>query len=97
MFIYIGIGVVITVIIICMVLDLEYSHVSLLVFFVIFFLLLYYGMSKGENITKYECIEGNLYMRSDNLINQNKKCTVHNEMIYQIEENGDLIKLDFQR
>lgn len=36
-------------------------------------------------------------MVSDNLINQNKKCKVDNGIIYQIEENGDLVKMDIER
>ena len=54
-------------------------------------------MKKETNRTKYKCIEGNLYMKSDNLINQNKKCKVDSEIIYQIEENGDLVKMDIER
>ncbi len=52
---------------------------------------------ENKNRKVYQCIEGNLYMVSDNLINQNKKCKIHEGEIYQIEENGDLIKIDFQR
>ena len=31
------------------------------------------------------------------MINQNKKCKVDSEIIYQIEENGDLVKMDIER
>ena len=46
---------------------------------------------------RYRCIENNLYIESDNLINQNKKCKVDNRIIYQIEENGDLVKMYIER
>jgi hypothetical protein len=91
------IGVVIAVIVVCVLLKLEFNHAVLLVIFVGFSLLLINGMKKETNRTKYKCIEGNLYMKSDNLINQNKKCKVDSEIIYQIEENGDLVKMDIER
>ena len=95
LFIYIGIFIIVSII--CGLLGTDFINSTVIATMIVFLVILMISAYKGLDRKRYRCIEGNLYMVSENLINKNKKCKIYKESIYQIEENGDLTEVDFQR